>query len=271
MVMSQASSQSHAVDVDQEAHQLGDGDRRMGVVELDRDLVGQVVERRRTAAGGGARGPAARRRRRSTPAAAAAPGRPASRRWDRARARCASAATRSASAPTWSPRLKASSADRIARRAPTRAAACSRAAAPADDRRVVGDGERPSPPAARRGAACRPGAVDRLDRAAEADRRRRLRGRSNSHGLPTDEPVLRAVRAASRPGSPGGTGRGRSGCRSHRPAMSTRRHALHEAGGEAAEAAIAERGVGLELAQSVEVDAELDQRLAHGRRSGRDW
>ena len=36
-----------------------------------------------------------------------------------------------------------------------------------------------------------------------------------------------------------------------------RRHALHEAGGEAAEAAIAQRRVGLELAQPVEVDAEV--------------
>ena len=45
-----------------------------------------------------------------------------------------------------------------------------------------------------------------------------------------------------------------------------RRHALHEAGGEPAEAAIAERGVGLELAQPVEVDAELAQRLARRRR-----
>ena len=28
--------------VDQQAHQLGDGQRRMGVVELDRDLVGEA-------------------------------------------------------------------------------------------------------------------------------------------------------------------------------------------------------------------------------------
>ena len=41
-----------------------------------------------------------------------------------------------------------------------------------------------------------------------------------------------------------------------------RGHALHVAGGEPAEAAVAERGVGLELAQPVEVDAEVAQRLA---------
>ena len=33
-----------AVLVDQEAHQLGDRDGRMRVVELDRDLVGQVAQ-----------------------------------------------------------------------------------------------------------------------------------------------------------------------------------------------------------------------------------
>ena len=33
------------VDVDRMPHQLGDGDRRMGVVELDRDLVGEVLDR----------------------------------------------------------------------------------------------------------------------------------------------------------------------------------------------------------------------------------
>ena len=43
-----------------------------------------------------------------------------------------------------------------------------------------------------------------------------------------------------------------------------RRHALHEAGGEPAEAAIAERGVRLERGDHVEVDAERGERLAHG-------
>jgi hypothetical protein len=40
-VMSQASSQSSTFLVDQDAHQLGDGDHRMGVVELDDELVGK--------------------------------------------------------------------------------------------------------------------------------------------------------------------------------------------------------------------------------------
>ena len=41
------------------------------------------------------------------------------------------------------------------------------------------------------------------------------------------------------------------------------RHALHEAGGEPPEAAIAERGVRLERGDHVDVDAERRQRLAH--------
>ena len=45
------------------------------------------------------------------------------------------------------------------------------------------------------------------------------------------------------------------------------RHALHEAGGEAAEAAIAERGVGLGRAQAIEIDAEVAERRARDRRS----
>ncbi len=42
-----------------------------------------------------------------------------------------------------------------------------------------------------------------------------------------------------------------------------RRHAVHEAGGEASEAAIAERGVGFDAPQRIEIDAELAQRLGH--------
>ena len=34
----------NAVDVDQQPHQFGDGDRRMRVVELDRDLVGELAD-----------------------------------------------------------------------------------------------------------------------------------------------------------------------------------------------------------------------------------
>ena len=42
-----------------------------------------------------------------------------------------------------------------------------------------------------------------------------------------------------------------------------RRHAVHEAGGEAPEAAVAERGVGLDAAQLGQIDAELLERLGH--------
>ncbi len=43
-----------------------------------------------------------------------------------------------------------------------------------------------------------------------------------------------------------------------------RRHALDEAGGEPAEAAVAEAGVGLERAQAVEIDVQFGERIAHG-------
>ena len=46
---------------------------------------------------------------------------------------------------------------------------------------------------------------------------------------------------------------------------SERGHAFHIAGGEPAQAAVAERGVGLELAQSVEIGTQVAQRLAHRR------
>src|SRR5277367_1883716 len=42
-----------------------------------------------------------------------------------------------------------------------------------------------------------------------------------------------------------------------------RRHAVHETRGEAAEAAIAERRIGLDLAQVRQIDAELVERLRH--------
>ena len=43
-MISQARSHSTPVDVDQQAHQFGDADRRMGVVELDRDLFRERVD-----------------------------------------------------------------------------------------------------------------------------------------------------------------------------------------------------------------------------------
>ena len=47
------------------------------------------------------------------------------------------------------------------------------------------------------------------------------------------------------------------------------RHALHQAGGKAAETAIAERGVGLGAAHPVEVDAEIAERGGDGSVSRR--
>jgi hypothetical protein len=41
---SQAGGPGHAVLVDQETHQLGNADRRVGIVEMDRHLLGQIAE-----------------------------------------------------------------------------------------------------------------------------------------------------------------------------------------------------------------------------------
>ncbi len=41
------------------------------------------------------------------------------------------------------------------------------------------------------------------------------------------------------------------------------RHAVHEAGGEASKPAVAERGVGFEFAQLIEVDAKIGERRPH--------
>ena len=49
-----------------------------------------------------------------------------------------------------------------------------------------------------------------------------------------------------------------------------RRHPFHEAGGEAAQAAVAERRVGLGRAQAIEVDAEVAERARRRCRSDRD-
>ena len=104
----------------------------------------------------------------------------------------------------------------------------------------------------------------RLDRAAEADAYV-TSGRSNSQGLPAEsqssgslhlpavldrlpeDPVVVADAVAVR-------------------GNAERRHALHEAGGEAAEAAVAERGVRFEPCAGVEVDAQVAQRLARDPR-----
>ena len=98
------------------------------------------------------------------------------RRSGRARARSPPARTRSASAPTWSPRLKASRRSGSAARADHRRSVLTCAAAPADDRRVVGHRDARSRPAARLAASCRPAPSIGLDGAAEADGVGRPRG-----------------------------------------------------------------------------------------------
>ena len=139
-VISQASSQTRPMDIDEDAHQLGDGDRRVGVVELDRDLVGEaariaelldvaadeVLQRGRgeeellaeaeflagCRIGGGIEH--------------AGDGFGAAAVGERAE---------------WSPRLKASSSIGSMARDRHRRSVFTLGAAPADDRRVVGDGE----------------------------------------------------------------------------------------------------------------------------------
>ncbi len=177
----------------------------------------------------------------------------------------ASSRTRSASAPTWSPRLKsASRSGSIGARRP-QPQRVDVAAAPAGDRRVVGDGGdrfRRVPLVPRRAAAV----VDRVDGAAEADRVGHL-GPLEFPGVAGRQPVLGhfvlpavlqhlaedAVVVADAVAVRGNRQRG---------------HALHEAGGEAPEAAVAERGVRLDRAQLVEIDAQLAQRALAPSRSG---
>ena len=151
--------------------------------------------------------------------------------------------------------------DRIERQARPEPQRVDPLAAPADHRRVVGDGENAVlrlPDVALEA----PGLVgDRFDRAAEADLEGPLAA-LELPGIAVLEPGLRqfdlpavmdllaehAVDVAD--------------------AVAVRRHldgrhALHEAGGEPAETAIAERRVGLEFGDQVDVDAERGQRLAH--------
>ena len=134
-------------------------------------------------------------------------------------------------------------------------------AAPADDRRVIGDGDDGfgRTPDMREHAV---GESRAFDMAAEADVIGDLRARELP-GVAEGQPVLRifvlpavldrlaeqAVIVAD--------------AIAHRGDFE-RRHAVHETGGESAEAAIAERRVGLDLAQLVEIDAEL-------RRARRAW
>ena len=133
-------------------------------------------------------------------------------------------------------------------------------AAPADDRRIVGD---------RFDCLCgMPDvvgalvvALDHFDPAAEADRVI-VFGTDEFPWIAVDEPVLRrfllpaaaddlAEQAVVVADAVAVRGDGQ------------RRHAVHETGGEAAEAAIAERRVGLDPAQVRKIDAELVERFRH--------
>ena len=134
-------------------------------------------------------------------------------------------------------------------------------AAPADDRGVVGDRQHPlgRMPDVMLAAVV---AELALDRAAEADLVGDL-GALELPGIAERQPVLRLLDlpavveqlpeqavliadAVAEAGDP------------------DRRHALHEAGGEPAEAAVAERGVGLDLAHPVEIDVEPGERRPAG-------
>ena len=133
-------------------------------------------------------------------------------------------------------------------------------AAPADDRRVVGDrfdrlGGMPNVVGALVVA------LDHLDPAAEADGVV-VFGTDEFPRIAVDEPVLRRLLLPAAADDLAeqaivvadaiAVGRDRE-----------RRHAVHEAGGEASEAAVAERGVGLDPAQVREVDAELVEGFGH--------
>ena len=131
---------------------------------------------------------------------------------------------------------------------------------PADDRRVVGDRlDRLArlPDMAHVVALAR----DRLDPAAEADRIIAF-GPLEFPGIAEREPVLRRLllpAVANDLPEQAVVVADAVAVRGDRQG----RHAVHETGGEPAEAAIAERGVRLEPAQHGEIDAELRQRRLH--------
>ena len=248
----------HLVHVDQEPHQLGDRDRRMRVVQLDRHVVGerrelavlrlvpaqQVLQRRR-------------REEVLLPQPQLVAGGRFVARVEHPRDRLqAHAVGQRADVIAAVEVLEPQRVRRLRRPEPQRIDV---APAPADERRVEGhrvDALRGLPDVARRLVAV----LDAVDPAAEADRVRdlgplelpRVAGGQPVLGelvlpavlqdLPEDAVVVADAVAVG--GYP------------------QRRHAFHEARREAAEAAVAEGGVRLELAQPVEVHAELAQRLA---------
>ena len=247
-----------AVHVDQEPHQLGDRDRRMGVVELDRELVGEVGQ--------------------ILVGVEMAPDDVLQRGGGEEvflpQAQFLASLVRVGRIEDAGDRLglvgfdqgadviagiEGVEQDRVERLGAPQAQRVHAASAPADDRRVVGDGENAlgrAPDLPGRAA----GLLDGGDLAAEAD----LVGKFAALELPgiaMGEPGFgqlhlgavgdflaeEAVDVADAVAEAGNVGGG---------------HRLHEAGGEAAEAAIAERGVGLQQFDEIEIDAIARQRLA---------
>ena len=133
-------------------------------------------------------------------------------------------------------------------------------AAPADDRRIVGDrfdrlGRMPDV------AGALVVVLDHFDPTAEADRVI-VFGTDEFPRIAVDEPVLRRFllpAAANDLAKETIVVADAVAVRGDRQ----RRHAVHETRGEAAEAAIAERSVRLDLAQVRQIDAELVERFRH--------
>ena len=150
--------------------------------------------------------------------------------------------------------------DRIDRLGAPQAQGVHGIAAPADDRRVVGDSQhffgglpgmtlRAVPAGFARHFAAEANLVDDLAAlefpgVAEGEPvLRRLDLRAVDHAL-LEQAVIVADAVAE-------------------PRDAERRHALHEAGGEPPEAAVAERGVRFELRDGIEIEADEGERLAH--------
>ena len=247
-----------SVDVGQQAHHLGDGNRRMGVVQLDRHLVGQVGEVRvllQVAAQDVLQG------RRREEVFLAQP-QLLARRIGVGRVEDAGeglglvALAQRADVVAGIEGVEQDRVDRVGRPEPQ---GVDPLGPPADDRRVVGGCNHPLgglPDIARRFFV----AADGFHRTAEAD----LVGAFAPLELPRvavgkpglrqlDLPAIRhllaeeAVDIADAVAIGGDVDRG---------------HGFHEAGGEAAEAAIAERRIGLEAGDDVEIDAEGGERIA---------
>ena len=248
----------HVVHVDQQAHQFGDRDRGMRVVELDRHVVGErrelAVLRLVPAQEVLQRG---RREEELLPQPQLVPGRRLVARIEHARDRFEPHAVGQRADVIAA--IEVVEPQRIRRPRRPQPQRVDVAPAPAGDRRVVGDrvdGLRRIPDVARLPVL----ALAAVDGAAEADRVGDL-GPLELPRIARRQPVLGelelpavlqhlaedAVVVADAVAVGGDR---------------ERRHAFHEAGGEPAEAAVAERGVGLELAQPVEIDAEVAQRLA---------